>query len=95
MTYVIVTHNNFPNCSLNIRNAIVLPNFPNCNTFLAIKTTYNVGRLAKEYVDEIVRLHCAPVTIISNRDPCFTSRFCQSLQIALGTKLSFSTTFHP
>ncbi|RVW95146.1 hypothetical protein CK203_025571 [Vitis vinifera] len=39
-------------------------------------------------------MHGVPVSIVSNRDPCFTSRFWHSLQKALGTKLSFSTAFH-
>jgi len=63
--------------------------------FLPIKTTYDISRLAKEYVGEIVRLHGVPVSIISDRDPRFTSRFWQSLQAAMGTKLNFSTAFHP
>ena len=44
---------------------------------------------------EIVRLHRVPVSIISDRDFWFTSKFWTSLQNALGTKLNFSTTFHP
>ncbi|RVW72778.1 Transposon Ty3-I Gag-Pol polyprotein [Vitis vinifera] len=40
-------------------------------------------------------MHGVPVSIVSDRDPRFTSRFWHSLQKALGTKLSFSTTFHP
>ena len=51
--------------------------------------------LAKKYVDEIVRLHGVPLSIVSDRDPRFTSRFWGSLQQALGTKLHFSTAFHP
>ncbi|RVW18442.1 hypothetical protein CK203_105232 [Vitis vinifera] len=40
-------------------------------------------------------MHGVPVSIMSDRDPRFTSRFWHSLQKALGTKLSFSTAFHP
>ena len=47
------------------------------------------------YIKEIVRLHGIPVSIISDRDPRFTSRFWGKLQEALGTRLNFSTTFHP
>ena len=36
-----------------------------------------------------------PVSIVSDRDPRFTSRFWPSLQTALGTHLHFSTVFHP
>ena len=52
-------------------------------------------KLAKLYVKNIVRLHGALVTIVSDRDPRFTSRFWPSLQNAMGTKLKFSTAFHP
>jgi len=51
--------------------------------------------LAKLYVKEIVRLHGVPSSIVSDRDPLFTSHFWQSLQQALGTKLNFSTAYHP
>ena len=42
-------------------------------------------------MDEIVRLHGVPLSIVSDRDPQFTSRFWKELQSALGTKLNFST----
>src|ERR1051325_3891565 len=44
---------------------------------------------------EIIHCFGAPISIISDRDPRFTSKFWPSLQQALGTKLRFSTAFHP
>ncbi|GJV23138.1 putative nucleotidyltransferase, ribonuclease H [Tanacetum coccineum] len=47
------------------------------------------------FQQEIVRLHGTPSAIVSDRDPRFTSRFWKGLQEAWGTRLKFSTTFHP
>ena len=63
--------------------------------FLPMKVKFPMDRLASLYVKEIVRMHGVPVSIVFDRDPRFTSRFWHSLEKALGTKLSFSTTFHP
>ena len=46
-------------------------------------------------MNEIVSLHGVPMSIVSDRDPKFVSRFWQSLQRALGTELKFSTAIHP
>ena len=50
--------------------------------FLPIRIDYPLERLARLYVDEIVRLHGVPMSIISDRDPRFTSRFWRKLQEA-------------
>ena len=63
--------------------------------FLAIRTPDSILTLSKLYVREIVRLHGVPLSIVSDRDSRFTSRFWWSLQKALGTELRLSTTFHP
>ena len=63
--------------------------------FIPARIDYSMDRLAELYVDEIVRLHGVPLSIVSDRDPRFTSRFWKELQSALGTKLKFSTAFHP
>ena len=63
--------------------------------FLPVRTAYSVDKLAELYIKEIVRLHGIPVSIISDRDPRFTSRFLGKLKEALGTRLNFSTAFHP
>ena len=62
--------------------------------FIPVRIDYSMDRLAKLYVDEIVRLHGVSLSIVSDRDPLFTSRFWKKLQLALGTHLNFSTTFH-
>ena len=63
--------------------------------FLLVKSTYNMDQYAQQYIKEIVRLHGVPVSIVSDRDPKFTSTFWKSLHSAMGTKLAFSTAFHP
>ena len=63
--------------------------------FLAIKTTDSAKDYAKLYINEIVRLHGIPFSIISNRGPQFTSHFWKSFQKGLGTQVNLSTTFHP
>ncbi|GJX63132.1 putative reverse transcriptase domain-containing protein [Tanacetum coccineum] len=47
------------------------------------------------YLNEIVARHGVPISIISDRDSRFTSRFWQSMQEALGTRLDMSKAYHP
>nr|GFA19864.1 retrotransposon protein, putative, Ty3-gypsy subclass [Tanacetum cinerariifolium] len=54
-----------------------------------------VSRLAEIFQQEIIRLHGTPSAIVSDRDPHFASRFWKGLQKAWGTRLNFSTAFHP
>ncbi|GJX26287.1 putative reverse transcriptase domain-containing protein [Tanacetum coccineum] len=63
--------------------------------FLPIREDYKMERLARLYLNEIVARHGVPISIISDRDSHFTSRFWQSMQEALGTHLDMSTTYHP
>ena len=43
--------------------------------FLPIRNSDSLDKLAQLYVREIIRLHAMPVSIVSDRDPWFTSRF--------------------
>jgi hypothetical protein len=63
--------------------------------FIPVRTTYNGRELADLYITRIVSLHGVPKSIVSDRGPQFTSRFWKKLHEALGTKLSFSTAYHP
>ncbi|KAL4023299.1 hypothetical protein IC575_017051 [Cucumis melo] len=63
--------------------------------FVPGKSTYTASKWGQLYMTEIVRLHGVPVSIVSDRDARFTSKFWKGLQLALGTRLDFSTAFHP
>ena len=63
--------------------------------FLAMKNHSSLDQLAELYVNTIVRLHGVPSSIVSDRDTRYQSTYWKELQKALGTKLNFSTAFHP
>ncbi|GKB32108.1 putative reverse transcriptase domain-containing protein [Tanacetum coccineum] len=54
-----------------------------------------MDRLARLYLNDIVAMHGVPISIISDLDSHFASRFWQSMQEALGTRLDMSTAYHP
>ena len=43
--------------------------------FLAMKVSQPINNLTQQYVNEIIGLYGVPVSVVSNRDPRFTSRF--------------------
>ncbi|GJR14209.1 putative reverse transcriptase domain-containing protein [Tanacetum coccineum] len=55
--------------------------------FLPMREVYKMDRLARLYLNEIVARHGMPISIISDRDSLFTSRFWQSMHESLGTRL--------
>ena len=63
--------------------------------FIPISISFLVPRLIEIYICVIVKLHGVLLSIVSNRDPRFTSDFWKSLQESLGSKLRFSPAYHP
>ncbi|GJV26321.1 putative reverse transcriptase domain-containing protein [Tanacetum coccineum] len=63
--------------------------------FFPTRETDSMETLTRLYIKEIVSRHGMPISIISDRDSHFTSRFWQSLQSALGTQLDMSTCRSP
>ncbi|KAM2294400.1 hypothetical protein ACFX1S_034308 [Malus domestica] len=63
--------------------------------FIPVREKYSLSRLAKLFISQIVKYHGVPVNIISDRDPKFTSKFLIAFQEALGTRLLYSTAYHP
>nr|GEW08342.1 reverse transcriptase domain-containing protein [Tanacetum cinerariifolium] len=63
--------------------------------FIPIKETDSMETLTRLNIKEIVSRHGVPISIISDRDRHFTSRFWKLMQGASGTQLDMSTTYHP
>ncbi|PWA90032.1 reverse transcriptase domain-containing protein [Artemisia annua] len=63
--------------------------------FIPIRETDDMETLARLYLKEIFSRHGVPISIISDCDSRFTSRFWQSMQKALGTQIDMSTAYHP
>ena len=63
--------------------------------FIPFRVGQSTKLLADKFMREIVRLHGVLVSIVSDRDTRFKSRFWESLQESLGTHLKFSTSYHP
>ncbi|KAM9910194.1 hypothetical protein OXX69_004715, partial [Metschnikowia pulcherrima] len=63
--------------------------------FVASKKTADAPACAKLFVDNVVRLHGTPDTVVSDRDIRFVNRFWDSFQKLLGVDLLFSSGNHP
>jgi hypothetical protein len=63
--------------------------------FIAVNTKDTAEKLVDIYVKEIVSKHGVPKKIVSDRGSIFTSAFWKQLQESLGSKLDFSTAYHP
>jgi hypothetical protein len=63
--------------------------------FIAARESWSMEKLAETYVKEIVKVHGVPLSIVSDRDSRFTSKFWQGMHEQMGTKLCLSTAYHP
>jgi hypothetical protein len=60
-----------------------------------VRTTLTAKEAAERFLQEIVRLHGLPESIVSDRDSKFTSKFWTEIHRLLGVRLMLSTAFHP
>ena len=60
-----------------------------------VSDTIDAEGSARVFLDVVFRLHGLPKSIVSDRDPRFTSDFWSALFRLLGTQLDMSTTDHP
>ncbi|GJP46733.1 hypothetical protein CLOM_g5981 [Closterium sp. NIES-68] len=63
--------------------------------FIACQQKITVEQTAQLFIANVIRLHGLPTTIILERDPKFTLNLWRHLWDQFGTKLQFSSAYHP
>ena len=73
----------------------VVDRFSKFAHFVPLSHPYTAASVAKVFFQEIVRLRGLPSSIVSDRDPVFTSAFWKELFSLAEVKLQFTSAFHP
>jgi hypothetical protein len=63
--------------------------------FCALQLPFIASMVAQIFMDQVFKLHGMLHSIVSDRDPTFTSNFWQELFKLQGTQLHLNTTYHP
>jgi hypothetical protein len=61
----------------------------------ALQNPFTTSIVAQPFVAHVFKLHGIPHSIVSDRDPTFTSNFWQELFMLHGTQFHLSTSYHP
>lgn len=76
-------------------NLVVVDRLSKYGHFIVLPTSFTTQKVAAIFVQEFIRLHGFPATIVSDRDPLFLSEFWHELHKLQGTQLAMSSSYHP
>jgi transposase InsO family protein len=74
---------------------VVVDRFTKFAHFIPLRHPFSSSQVAKALWDNVIKLHGIPLTIVSDRDRIFTSHTWREMLQTAGTKLLYSTAYHP
>ena len=74
---------------------VIVDRFSKMVHLTPVPANVDAEQSARIFIDTVFRLHGMPESIVSDRDPRFTSRLWQEIFSLVGTKLKMSTADHP
>jgi hypothetical protein len=74
---------------------VIVDRFTKYAHFFPVKHPYSAASIAQLFLDNIVKLHGVPKSVVSDRDKVFTNSFWTELFKLLNTDLKFCSAYHP
>ena len=74
---------------------VVVDRLSKCAHFIPLRHPFTACSVAKIFIDNVVKLHGIPRSIVTDRGPLFMSSFWQELFSLQGSKLKASSSYHP
>jgi hypothetical protein len=74
---------------------VVVDRFTKYSHFIPLSHPYRAADVAQSFLDHVYKLHGLPSSLITDRDPIFTSRFWKELMNKLNIRLNMSSAYHP
>ena len=74
---------------------VVVDRLSKYSDFILLKHPYTSRHIAEIFINEVVRLHGIPKSILSDQDPIFMRKFWQELFYLQGITLHMTSSYHP
>lgn len=74
---------------------VVVDRFTKYSHFIPLSHPYRAADVAQSFLDHVYKLYGLPSSLITDRDPIFTSRFWKELMNKLNIRLNMSSAYHP